>query len=59
MVTKLFTLGQKRPKGFADFKYKGSMDIFKPLAWFSKKIKRETKQMLTPPAKYPSEAKLV
>jgi hypothetical protein len=28
MATKLFTVGQKQPKGFAGFKYKGSMDIF-------------------------------
>jgi hypothetical protein len=28
MVTKLFAVGQKRPKGVADFRYKGSMDIF-------------------------------
>jgi hypothetical protein len=28
MVTKMFTLGQKRPKGIAGFMYKGSMDNF-------------------------------
>jgi hypothetical protein len=31
-ITKLFALGQKRPKGVADFRYKGS---FKPLGTFS------------------------
>jgi hypothetical protein len=31
MVTKLFTVGQKQPKGIAGFGYKGSMDIFEPL----------------------------
>jgi hypothetical protein len=28
MPTKLFTLGQKQPKGVAGFRYKGTMDIF-------------------------------
>jgi hypothetical protein len=28
MVTKLFTLWQKRPKGVAGFRYKAPMDIF-------------------------------
>jgi hypothetical protein len=31
MVTKLFTVGQKRPKGIAGFRYKGSMVIFEQL----------------------------
>jgi hypothetical protein len=35
MATKLFTLGQKRPKGVAGFSNKGSIDMsFEPLGRF-------------------------
>jgi hypothetical protein len=31
MIKKLFAVGQKQPKGIADFRYKGSLDVFEQL----------------------------